>query len=115
MNRIYDNLRKAFSKGVLLTIGSDSFNSKITPYGDTAIGEIYEFITKAGISEMDTITAATLNGAKALRADDITGSLEAGKSADLLVLKENPLDDIHAISVENMEIIMKEGEFVKRL
>ena len=64
---------------------------------------------------MDTITAATLNGAKALRADDITGSLEAGKSADLLVLKENPLDDIHAISVENMEIIMKEGEFVKRL
>ena len=115
LNRIYDNLRKAFSKGVLLTIGSDSFNSKITPYGDTAIGEIYEFITKAGISEMDTITAATLNGAKALRADDITGSLEAGKSADLLVLKENPLDDIHAISVENMEIIMKEGEFVKRL
>ncbi len=35
---------------------------------------------------MDTIVAATLNGAKALRVDDITGSLEAGKSADLLVL-----------------------------
>lgn len=113
LNRIYDNLRKAFAKGVVLTIGSDSFNSKITPYGDTAIGEIYEFISKAGIGEMDTIVAATLNGAKALRVDDITGSLEAGKSADLLVLDGNPLDDIKAIATDKMAVIMKEGEFIK--
>ena len=113
LNRIYDNLRKAFDKGVLLTIGSDSFNSKITPYGDTAIGEIYEFVSKAGLSEMDTIVAATLNGAKALRVDDVTGSIEAGKSADLLVLDGNPLDDITAISVDNMTVIMKEGMLVK--
>lgn len=113
LNRIYDNLRKAFAKGVLLTIGSDSFNSKITPYGDTAIGEIYEFVSKAGISEMDTITAATLNGAKALRVDDITGSLEVGKSADLLVINGNPLENIKDISVANMEIIMKEGCFIR--
>ena len=114
LNRIYDNLRKAFGKGVLLTIGSDSFNSRITPYGDTAIGEIYEFVSKAGISEMDTIVAATLNGAKALRVDDVTGSLEAGKSADLLVINGNPLEDIHAIAVANMDIIMKEGQMIKK-
>lgn len=114
LNRIYDNLRKAFSKGVILTIGSDSFNSKITPYGYTAITEIYDFIDKAGLSEMDTIVAATLNGAKALRVDDITGSLEAGKSADLLVIDGNPLDDIRAISVDNMDMIMKEGLFVRK-
>ena len=114
LNRIYDNLRKAFGKGVLLTIGSDSFNSRITPYGDTAIGEIYEFVSKAGISEMDTIVAATLNGAKALRVDDATGSLEAGKSADLLVINGNPLEDIHAIAVANMDIIMKEGQMIKK-
>lgn len=114
LNRIYDNLKKAFSKGVLLTIGSDSFNSKITPYGDTAIGEIYEFVSKAGLSEMDTIVAATLNGAKALRVDDVTGSLENGKSADLLVINGDPLEDITAISVKNMDVIMKEGEFVRR-
>ena len=99
---------------MLLTIGSDSFNSRITPYGDTAIGEIYEFVSKAGISEMDTIVAATLNGAKALRVDDVTGSLEAGKSADLLVINGNPLEDIHAIAVANMDIIMKEGQMIKK-
>lgn len=41
------------------------------------------FVEKVGISEMDTIVAATSNGAKVLRVYDKTGSLEAGKSADL--------------------------------
>ena len=98
----------------MLTIGSDSFNSKITPYGDTAITEIYDFIDKAGLSEMDTIVAATLNGAKALRVDDVTGSLEEGKSADLLVLDGNPLEDIRTIATGSMAVIMKEGDFVKK-
>lgn len=42
------------------------------------------FVEKVGISEMNTIVAATSNGAKVLRVYDKTGSLEAGKSADLL-------------------------------
>lgn len=114
LNRIYANLRKANEKGILLCIGSDSFNSQMTPYGDTAVGELHAFVEKAGISEMDTIVAATLNGAKVLRVDDITGTVEAGKSADLLVIDGNPLADIRAITVPNMLIIMKEGEFVRR-
>lgn len=113
LNRIYDNLRKANKKGILLTIGSDSFNSKMTPYGETAVGEIHAFVEKAGISEMDAIMAATINGAKVLRVDDITGSLEAGKSADLIVVNGNPIEDIRAISVDNMEVIMKEGYLVR--
>ena len=42
------------------------------------------FVETVGISEMDTIVAATSNGAKVLRVYDKTGSLEAGKGADLL-------------------------------
>ena len=114
LNRVYANLRKAKAKGIGLTIGSDSFCSSLTPYGTTAIGEMYSFVEKAGISEMDTIVAATKAGAEMLKVDNVTGSLEEGKSADLLVINGNPLENIRAIAVENMDVIMKEGYFVKR-
>lgn len=114
LNRVYANLRKAKEKGIGLTIGSDSFCSSLTPYGTTAIGEMYSFVEKAGISEMDTIVAATSVGAEMLKVADVTGSLVEGKSADLLVINGNPLENIRAIAVENMDIIMKEGYFVKR-
>lgn len=113
LNRVYANLRKAKSKGIGLTIGSDSFCSSLTPYGTTAIGEMYSFVEKAQISEMDTIMAATKIGAEMLKVDKVTGTLEAGKSADLLVINGNPLENIRAIAVDNMEVIMKEGAFVR--
>ena len=114
LNRVYANLRKAKAKGIGLTIGSDSFCSSLTPYGTTAIGEMYSFVEKAGISEMDTIVAATKAGAEMLKVDNVTGSLAEGKSADLLVINGNPLETLRAIAVENMDVIMKEGYFVKR-
>lgn len=43
----------------------------------------------------------------------MTGTLEAGKSADLLVIEGNPLENIRAIAVDNMRVIMKEGVFIK--
>lgn len=114
LNRVYANLRKAKSKGIWLTIGSDSFCSSLTPYGTTAIGEMYSFVEKAGISEMDTIVAATKVGAEMLKVDKITGTLEADKFADILVLDGNPLENIRAVAVNNMKIIMKEGTIIKQ-
>lgn len=113
LNRIVGNLQNAKSKGIRITVGSDSFCSSLTPYGKYAITEMYA-LNNAGLSIMETLVAATKNGAEMLKIDDITGTLESGKYADLLVLEKNPLDDIHNICVENMNIIMKEGEFVKK-
>lgn len=113
LNRVYANLRKAKEKGIGLTIGSDSFCSSLTPYGITTIGEIYSFVEKANISPMDTIVSATKVGAEMLKVGDITGTLEKGKFADLLVINGNPLENIRAIAVENMDIIMKEGAIIK--
>lgn len=113
LNRIIDNLQNANKKGIRITVGSDSFCSSLTPYGKYAITEMYA-LNKAGLSEMEVILAATKNGAEMLKIDDITGTLEEGKFADLIILQDNPLVDIHNISVEKMEVIMKEGQFVKR-
>lgn len=114
LQRVYENLRKAYKKGIGITIGSDSFCSSLTPYGDTAIGEMYSFVEKAGISIMDTIVSATKVGAEMLGVADITGTLEKGKFADLLVLEKDPLENIRSINKDNMTIIMKEGSIIKK-
>ena len=113
LQRIYANLRKAEAKGIGLTIGSDSFCSSLTPYGTTAINEMYAFVERAGLSPMTALMAATKIGADMLKMGEITGTLEPGKFADLLVLAGDPLADIRNVAVDKMEIIMKEGAFVK--
>lgn len=114
LNRVYSNLRRAKEKGIVLTIGSDSFCSSLTPYGKTAIGEMYSFNEKAGIDIMDVIVAATKAGAECLKVGDITGTLEEGKYADLIVLNNNPLENIRNINTDDMVVIMKEGHIIKK-
>lgn len=112
LNRIIDNLRNANKRGIRIVVGSDSFCSTLTPYGKYAITEM-QALNKAGMTPMEVICAATKNGAEMLRIEKITGSLEAGKYADLLVIDGNPLDDICNISPDKMRVIMKEGTLIK--
>ena len=95
----------------MLTIGSDSF-SFVTPYGYVTIDEMYDFVDKAGFSELETIKYATLHGAKMVHHEDEFGTLREGLSADLIVLNGDPLRNIHELKPENMETIMKEGDVV---
>ena len=67
LQRIYANLRKADAKGIGLTIGSDSFCSSLTPYGTTAVNEIYAFVERAGLTPMTALMAATKIGADMLK------------------------------------------------
>ena len=109
--RTYANLRRAYELGITVTIGSDSF-SFVTPYGYVSIDEMYDFVDKVGIPILDAIKAATSNGAKMLGKEDEFGSLETGKSADLLVVKGDVARDIHALTPDAMEVIMKGGDIV---
>ena len=109
--RTYANLRRAYELSITVTIGSDSF-SFVTPYGYVSIDEMYDFVDKVGIPILDAIKAATSNGAKMLGKEDEFGSLEAGKSADLLVVKGDVARDIHALTPDAMEVIMKGGDIV---
>lgn len=51
-------------------------------------------LAQGGMTNMEALRAATLNGANYLGMDDQIGSIEAGKLADLIVLDKNPLEDI---------------------
>jgi imidazolonepropionase-like amidohydrolase/Tol biopolymer transport system component len=68
--------------------------------------ELWMFV-QGGMSEMEAIRSATLNGAKSLGLDGDLGSLEVGKLADLLVLEADPLEDIH--HSERIEMVMVNG------
>ena len=80
------NLAKMSAAGVQIVLGTDGN----TPYA--AHVEMLD-MAKAGMTPMQVIVAATRNGAQFLKLSD-TGTIEANKSADFLVLDANPLDDI---------------------
>jgi imidazolonepropionase-like amidohydrolase len=80
------NLAKLNAAGARITLGTD---------GNRSWGPHEEMVdmAAAGMTPMQVIVAATRNSAEFLRLKD-TGTLEAGKSADFIVLDANPLDDI---------------------
>ncbi len=80
------NLAKLNAAGVRITLGTDGN----TPWGPH--DEMADMVA-AGMTPMQVIVAATRNSAEFLRLAD-AGTLQAGKSADFIVLDANPLDDI---------------------
>jgi imidazolonepropionase-like amidohydrolase len=57
----------------------------------------FELLREAGFHPLEVIRAATLNGAQALGADKELGSIEVGKLADLVVIDENPLQNLQVL------------------
>ncbi len=86
------NMKKVFDAGVPVVMGTDTGAPTGRFQGYFEHLEL-EYMVQAGLTPMQTLVAATANVAKFVRAADL-GTLEAGKSADLLVLNANPLDDI---------------------
>jgi imidazolonepropionase-like amidohydrolase len=80
------NLARLNAAGVRVVLGTDG-NRAWAPHDELAD------MVAAGMTPMQVIVAATRNSAEFLRMAD-AGTLEAGKSADFLVLDANPLDDI---------------------
>jgi imidazolonepropionase-like amidohydrolase len=70
-----------------------------------------EYMVRWGATPMQAIIAGTLNAARSLAVDDRLGVIEEGKFADLLVLSDDPLENISAIR-SSLERVMLNGRFV---
>ncbi|MCY3745721.1 MAG: amidohydrolase family protein [Acidobacteria bacterium] len=92
--RMEQTMRMAQELGVRLITGSD------TSYGPESVSrvgvEVANFV-KVGLSPIEAIRGATLYSAELLGIADDTGVIEPGKEADLIVVVEDPLENIAAI------------------
>jgi imidazolonepropionase-like amidohydrolase len=95
LNSIFASLiPKMQAAGVSLLAGSDAGASNSYVYQGISLHQELAALVAAGLSPAEALRTATINGAKFLKVDDYYGSIEVGKSSDLLILNANPLDDI---------------------
>ena len=83
-----------YKAGVNILAGSDSgaFNSFV--YSGESLHAELEELVNAGLTPAQALETSVINGPKFFGLENIYGSLEEGKLADLIILKKNPLEEI---------------------
>ena len=100
-------LGKAHRKGVKIAVGSDLCGYEVASH---VCAREFDTLIEAGLSPMDAIKAGTSVGAELLQWDDMLGSLEPNKLADIIAVPGNPLEDISAL--ESPSFVMKDGKII---
>ena len=99
------------NRGGRVTAGSDSgFIYKL--YGFGYVREL-ELLREAGFHPLEVIRSATLYGAEALGMDDMIGSVEVGKKADLIIIDENPLQNLKVLYGTGAIKLTEDNEIVR--
>jgi imidazolonepropionase-like amidohydrolase len=101
-----ENFQKAVEAGVKIAYGTDA---GVYPHGWN--GKQFKWMTRFGLSPMGAIQAATINAADLIGIKEKTGSIKAGKKADIIAIKNNPLEDV--TSLEQVQFVMKGGVVYK--
>lgn len=94
-------------KGVMILAGSD-FAGMPYVYPGISLHQELKLLTKAGLSNNEALKAATLNPAKFMNKEKFYGSVSVGKFADLIILDENPLDNID--NLQSIGCVITKGE-----
>jgi imidazolonepropionase-like amidohydrolase len=101
-----ENFEKAFKAGVKMAFGTDA---GVYPHGDNA--KQFFYMVKYGMTPAQAIRAATSSAADLIGRTQDVGTLEAGKFADIIAVKSDPLKDV--TSLEKVDFVMKGGKVYK--
>lgn len=105
--RMVNMLRIAHSGGVKVAFGTDTGVSK---HGENA--QEFVYMVEAGMTPMEAIRAATVLAAEHLGQSALIGSIEPGKSADVVAVKGDPTKDVELL--KDMRFVMKGGRVYKQ-
>jgi hypothetical protein len=96
------NLKKLSDAGILIASGTDAGNIG-TLHASSYLAEL-KAMQKSGMSTWQIIQASTINGAKILNKENEFGTITIGKKANLILLDENPIDNLDNIAKINRVI-----------
>jgi imidazolonepropionase-like amidohydrolase len=105
--QIKGTFTRAYTSGVKIAFGTDT---GVSAHGENA--REFELMVECGMPPMIAIQAATMEAAKLLRIEDRLGSVEKGKIADLVAVKDDPLTNI--ATMKDVRFVMKDGVIYKR-
>lgn len=104
-----NSFRLAYEAGANIAFGSDT-GTPFSLHGQQA--EEFELMVNNGMKPLDAILSATKVASELLRLSHQIGSIEVGKLADIIAVKENPLTDISTL--KQVTFVMKDGEIFKQ-
>lgn len=110
--RIINSMKMAVEAGLLIGMGTDA-GIHYNRHGDNLL-EIANLIDH-GLSLNSAFQSATLKAAGIIGLDDQIGSLEEGKLADMVIFREDPLEDINVLfEKEHLSMVIKNGRMIRK-
>jgi imidazolonepropionase-like amidohydrolase len=110
-----NNLGKFAKAGVKIAMGNDFTAIPQNNFDHFDLGmPMHEIMrmSEAGMTPMQIIVASTRNAAHVSGLDQVLGTIEVGKLADILVIDNNPLDDLSALT--QVKMVIHSGEIIRK-
>jgi imidazolonepropionase-like amidohydrolase len=105
---ILENLRRVWDAGITVAMGTDAGN--IGALHGPAVFREMELMVQAGLTPLQVLRSATVNGARMMGLERESGTIAPGRLADLVVLDADPLADI--ANTSRIHRVVKDGRIV---